>query len=849
MDTTTSSKHTSTGDSESDEDYEPPLSNIKLRPKTTRTPAKTPTKKQRKTARASVGFDAEPTEIQIVEPEEPPAVAKKVDHPFRTIVTATVRVDKVKDSLGNFIDKLANTVDFLRKQVDSTIAIIPKTPDLDHDHIIDKASFPRVVYTLNQRYFSIETRGAFTDATKTQAGRTIKLSLVLGSTLEINAQLLEEIRYDTQLLGVNFWYKPHQEVDTVSRLVFLGAPNNANKAEVAEIITNTLKPLEKHLLSTDPTIYPPEVFGRPWPKFAIVSEQPTGQPYIAPELGPDGKPALKAFVPPPSERRSLHIMCSRSDYVRLATLVTVAKAKNMWLKVFGMCYPVEAPDQSYSRVQGQDYLKMVDVHESAQLSYGTFRISGLIDPGKQYVLRRTIGKPITVSIRQIMRMITTPRRIVDGKVKPGEPVWLCVLLSDNGAYTGYYAGPNKKHQAFASTFAKCPAAQIYFFLCRHGILQQDVDKFIRKNFSMAQLRLVSQAKYNRRTGLATVPVQPGEENILDAARLDNSLVDLTKLTKRDFEEDDEETEEYKGPTKNAPDCYKFDSTQSVTTLNHGTAKMLSSGKSVKSVALGESVCSIDTQDDMDEDEENSNAAALALDPLTKLMNEEVQFDLSYVAQETISRREAEDGTTINDGEEDESTSTHSDTSKSETAMLLETQRRSAISDAALAAATVGLDLESVASEPDKVELSFAIVLAGEGRSFQEMFDILDALLEECILSNKKEREILESTNTNVPQNIRDLLAIEARESDEREFEVVTKIRNWLQQAEDQEAEEAGEESYRDREYDSTGNILPLSGDYGDEEPQGCGASSNAMHTDATSYSTDSPTARLGADKT
>ena len=235
-------------------------------------------------------------------------------------------------------------------------------------------------------------------------------------------------------------------------------------------------------------------------------------------------------------------------------------------------------------------------------------------------------------------MITTPRRIVDGKVKPGEPVWLCVLLSDNGAYTGYYAGPNKKHQAFASTFAKCPAAQIYFFLCRHGILQQDVDKFICKNFSMAQLRLVSQAKYNRRTGLATVPVQPGEENILDAARLDNSLVDLTKLTKRDFEEDDKETEEYKGPTKNAPDCYKFDSTQSVTTLNHGTAKILSSGKSVKSVALGESVCSIDTQDDMEEDEENSNAAALALDPLTKLMNEEVQFDLSYIAQEIRSKQ-------------------------------------------------------------------------------------------------------------------------------------------------------------------------------------------------------------------
>lgn len=95
-------------------------------------------------------------------------------------------------------------------------------------------------------------------------------------------------------------------------------------------------------------------------------------------------------------------MCNRCDYVCLDTLVTVAKAKNMWLKVFGMCYPVEAPDQSYLKQQGQDYLKMVDVNESAQLGYGTFRISGLTDPGKQSVLRCTIGEPIRVSVRQIM---------------------------------------------------------------------------------------------------------------------------------------------------------------------------------------------------------------------------------------------------------------------------------------------------------------------------------------------------------------------------------------------------------------------------------------------------------------
>ncbi len=96
---------------------------------------------------------------------------------------------------------------------------------------------------------------------------------------------------------------------------------------------------------------------------------------------------------------------------------------------------------------------MIDVHESAQLSYGTFRISGLKDPGVASTLRRQTGDPITVSVRQIMGMITTPRTIVNGKVLPGQPVWLCVLLSDNGSYTGYYAGANPTHQRFASAFA------------------------------------------------------------------------------------------------------------------------------------------------------------------------------------------------------------------------------------------------------------------------------------------------------------------------------------------------------------------------------------------------------------
>lgn len=381
-----------------------------------------------------------------------------------------------------------------------------------------------------------------------------------------------------------------------------------------------------------------------------------------------------------------------------------------------------------------------------------------------------------------------------------------------------------------------------------------MDKFIRSNFSMAQLRLVSQAKYNRRTGLATVPVQPGEENILDAARLDNSLVDLTKLTKRDFEEDREETEGYKGPQNKDPTSYRFDSAQSVTTIMHGAEKLKlpSSGKTVKSVAFGESVCSIKTIESEGDEEDDGNAATLALDPITKLRNEEVQFDLTFLGEQDERNASEEPGMMEVDDDarsvDDDSVAT-SECEKSETTKILATQRRTAATDAALAAATVGLDLTSVASETDNAELSLAIVLAGDGRSFQEMFDILDSLLEESLLSSdEKEMESICAWNNHVPADIRNLLSAEATANKESGFDLVTRIRNWLRQAEDEEAEEAGEERYREREYNNDGSILPRPEDYGDVEPQGCGDSSTATRTDSAmaSQSTDSSTARLGA---
>ncbi len=842
-----------------DDEMETEMTPVKVYPKSVKSKKATSSGK-RKSARGSVGFTApDPNHVQLVEPEDA-IPTPKVDHPYKTVLSTSVRLEKAKDPLSLFIGKMVDALAFLRTHVDPTIAILPKSPDFDNEHIVDKPSFPTVVFTLNQRYFNIETRGAFADNTKTQNGKTVKLSLILGSTIPITHQLLDEVRHDTSSVGVTFWYKPHQEVDTVTRIVFLGAPNNANKVEAKEIIDNALRPLEQHLRTTDPKSYPPEVFGLPWPDFAVVSEQPTGQPFIQPEVGKDGKPVHKIYVPPPSERRSLHIMCKKSDYSRLASLVTVAKARNMWLKEFGMCYPVESPDYSYSKTQCNDYLKMVDVHESAQLSYGTFRISGLIDPGVPSTLRRETGDPITVSVRQIMRMITTPREIVQGKVLPGQPVWLCVLLSDNGSYTGYYAGANSKHQKFASAFAKCPAAQIRYFLIRHGIMQHDVNKFIRNNFSMAQIRLIGQAKWNSRAGLAVVPVQPGEENILDAARVDSSLVDLSKLTKRDFEEDEPVVGEYNGPSSSDPACYQFDSAQSVTTIQHNTDKLKASsaGKSVATMNMGASVFTLD-DDNEDEDDAGVGALAATSDPLQTLRNEEMQFDLAFLkSQQRYNNNGEESMDTSSQSHDKDTQSEDKDTPVNEqappssTSKALESQFDDATSDACLAAAAIGLEIESVAQDEILDEDCFAIVLAGieSERSFGEMFEILESLIEEAEETDNVVLRGLRERNTHVPERLRELIIDEARESEESVIDHLNKLHGWLRESEVEDADEkAASVRYHERQNVQNGTFQPRPEDFGNEKPQGCEHREKMPSTNASAQSasaTDDLTSRLGA---
>jgi hypothetical protein len=161
-------------DTSDNSDMETELPTVKVFPKSSKSTKSATSVKRKSAKRLSVGFSPpDPKHVQLVEPEDVPPTPR-VDHPYKTVLTATVRIKKVKDALSHFITKMTDTLAFLRTHVDPTMAILPKSADFNNEHIVDKLSFPTVVFLLNQRYFNVETKGAFMDTLRSHNGRTVK---------------------------------------------------------------------------------------------------------------------------------------------------------------------------------------------------------------------------------------------------------------------------------------------------------------------------------------------------------------------------------------------------------------------------------------------------------------------------------------------------------------------------------------------------------------------------------------------------------------------------------------------------------------------------------------------------
>jgi hypothetical protein len=74
-------------------------------------------------------------------------------------------------------------------------------------------------------------------------------------------------------------------------------------------------------------------------------------------------------------------------------------------------------------------------------------------------------------------------------------VWLCVTRESNGIHTGYFSSMVEEIKAYVVAFIRCSAAQVCYWLKRKGCIGEDVNRLIRKCFTVEQQQKVIKSKY------------------------------------------------------------------------------------------------------------------------------------------------------------------------------------------------------------------------------------------------------------------------------------------------------------------------------------------------------------------
>lgn len=527
--------------------------------------------------------------------KQPNPPAPVLTHDFHSVVVLIVRVD-AENSFDNFLDSMADTISFIQRYVDTTAAFLPKPGSpKEFGPISSRETCPEVQFVMIRHYLDSKNPYAFSNG-KPKTTKAIRVSAILG-TNEDPAQMFDAISGDLMRFNVSMTYKPFQALDTENRLVFLGAPQNANKHETEETIYRICSDVEARRRNLDPDGFPAHIHSGDFPRFAVVSEQPGGMPYV--EKTASEKSSTR--VGPPREQRTLQILCASSDYDRITRVVMAAKEEKHWTKEFGpSCHPTEVPTNEYSEAERQRYLVMVETHRSAQLSQGTVPISGLRDADKEITLRRlpdSKNKPqpaMQLNIKQVMR---------DMKFK-GKLLWLCVLKADNGRYVGYFSSGDAVLTAYTQAFLLCPAAQVYFYLLKRGYLKADVDRLIRNTFNFEQQSLIAETRYNAETRLAYIKSEKDEfMDIISAAYNPETAVDPSAgLSDAQLKLRQAQSEVVVGTLKaGAINYYNFDDGQSITTI-HTRAAADDDDNSIATKSIGDTRFEPDdSEDDNDDD--------------------------------------------------------------------------------------------------------------------------------------------------------------------------------------------------------------------------------------------------------
>jgi hypothetical protein len=122
---------------------------------------------------------------------------------------------------------------------------------------------------------------------------------------------------------------------------------------------------------------------------------------------------------------------------------------------------------------------------------GAAIIPGIVTATRKFTLRLTpdeTGQPresTEKSLMDILRMMEIA----------GKKVWLCVVRESNGIHTGYFSSVVKEIKAHVAAFIRCPAAQVYYWLKRKGCIGEDVNRLIRKCFTVEQQQKVTNSRY------------------------------------------------------------------------------------------------------------------------------------------------------------------------------------------------------------------------------------------------------------------------------------------------------------------------------------------------------------------
>ena len=502
---------------------------------------------------------------------------KHFNHRYTVVVQCSARVGRVAKVKDAFNTKVLQGLTFLQTHVDETAAFLPKTAGSKMPQITGKATLPDIILVQNRNYFVQKNPYAFNSNNQSETGRTIKFSAIMGFN-EDPQQVLDDARSDLMELGIGIYYKECQSVNTESRLLFLGAPNGMDREETKAIMEAVMKPLELRLMTEDPENYPAFMHGQSWPDFAVICDQPGGMPF-------EQTPAGQRRKGPPRERKCLTIMCATDDYERLSKLVYAAKGKGLWRKELGFCFPTETPDNTFSDPERERYVRMVETHASAQLSYGSAPIGGLRAAREDMELRRlpaadnSARPPATVSVKKVMQEMTLKT----------ERLWICVGKTNQGRFTGYFPGGDGMTKAYVAEWLKCPGAQIYWYLIKRGFVKEDVVKFIKRCFDVTQQKLCSTSKYNTKTKLAYVIDATDEEDIVAAAR--HSFVDLDAgLSEDQRRQRHSEAEIVFGDApKGSVEAYNFEDGQSLTSVRNKTAAKEDDSSSIASKSLGKTM--------------------------------------------------------------------------------------------------------------------------------------------------------------------------------------------------------------------------------------------------------------------